>query len=102
MRKILETNKGEKKVLRLVLKGIPSLDLDLDIQLLLKEFDEKYFFLKIVDNVHLPENLTEDETIRGNLIRLIKTEIEKEKDPEKIKRLENALRIGIGYLDKKL
>jgi hypothetical protein len=102
MRKILEKNKGERKVLRLVLKGLPSLDLNLDIELLLKEFDEKYFFLKIVDNIHLPENLTEDETIRGNLIRLIKAEIEKEKDSEKKKRLENALRIGIGYLDKKL
>jgi len=102
MRKILEKNKGERKVLRLVLKGLPSLDLNLDIELLLKEFDEKYFFLKIVDNIHLPENLTEDETIRGNLIRLIKAAIEKEKDSEKKKRLENALRIGIGYLDKKL
>ncbi|VVB91181.1 DNA double-strand break repair protein Mre11 [uncultured archaeon] len=102
IRKILEKNKGENKVLRLVLKGLPSLDFDVDIELLLKEFDEKYFFLKIVDNIHLPENLTEDETIRGNLIRLIKTEIKKEKDPERIKSLENALRIGIGYLDKKL
>ncbi len=102
IRKILEQNKGEKKVFRLVLKGLPSLDFNLDIETLLKEFDKNYFFLKIVDNIHLPENLTEDETIRGNLIRLIKAEIEKETDYEKKKRLENALRIGIGYLDKKL
>lgn len=102
IRKIIEKNKDKNRVLRLVLKGFPSLDLNLDVELLKKEFDENYFFLKIDDNIHLPENLTEDETIRGNLIRLIKAEIEKEKDSEKKKTLENALRIGIGYLDKKL
>ncbi|CAG0975519.1 MAG: phosphoesterase [Candidatus Methanoperedens nitroreducens] len=102
IRKIIEKNKDKNKALRLVLKGLPSLDLNLDIELLLKEFDENYFLLKIVDNIHLPENLIEDETIRGNLIRLIKAEIGKEKDSEKKKRLENALRIGVGHLDKKL
>ena len=90
------------KILRLILTGSPSLDLNLDIEVLEKEFESKYFFLKIIDGVHLPENLTEDETIRGNFIRLIKAEIKKEKDAEKKKRLENALRVGVGYLDKKL
>lgn len=102
IRKILEKNKGENNILRLILKGSPSLDLNIDTELLMKEFDEKYFFLKIVDNVHLPDNLTEDETIRGNFIRLIKAELKKEKDAEKKKLLENALRIGISYLDKKM
>lgn len=102
IRKILEKNKGENKVLRLILTGSPSLDLNWDIELLEKEFEAKYFFLKIVDSVHLPENLAEDETIRGNFIRLIKSEIKTEKDANKQKRLENALRIGVGYLDKKL
>lgn len=102
IRKILEKYKGKDKVFRLILRGLPSLDLNIDIDLLLKEFDEKYFFLKIDDDIHLPDNLTEDETIRGNYIRLIKVEIEKENDPEKKKRLENALRIGVGFLDKKL
>lgn len=78
------------------------MDVDLDIDHLTKEFVQKYFFLKIEDNIHLPDNLAEDETIRGNFIRLLKTEIKNEKDPEKTKRLENALRVGIGYLDKKL
>ena len=102
IRKVLERNKGENKILRIVLTGSPSLDLNLDIELLEKEFESKYFFLKVVDSVHLPENLTEDETIRGHFIKLIKSETKKEKDSEKRKRLENALRLGVGYLDKKL
>jgi len=102
IRKILEKNKGENKILRLILSGSPPLDLNLDIELLEQEFESKYFFLKMVDGVHLPENLTEDETIRGNFIKLIKAEIKKEKNAEKKKRLENALRVGVGYLDKKL
>ncbi len=102
IQKILEKNRGENKILRLILTGSPSLDLNLDIELFEKEFETKYFFLKIVDSVHLPENLTEDETIRGNFIKLIKVEIKNEKDAKKKKRLENALRLGVGYLDKKL
>lgn len=102
IRKILEKNNGDNKILRLILKGSPSLEFQLDKDLLEREFDSKYFFLKIEDKVHIPENLEEDETIRGQFIGLIKTEIKKEQDPEKKKRLENALRIGIGYLDKKL
>ncbi|MFH1472458.1 MAG: metallophosphoesterase [Nanoarchaeota archaeon] len=102
LRKMLEKNKGENKILRLILTGSPSLDLNFDIELLEKEFNARYFFLKVVDNVHLPENLTEDETIRGHFISLIKTEIKKEKDSEKKKRLESALRLGVGHLDKKL
>ena len=43
----------------------------------MKEFEPKYFFLKIIDNIHIPDNLTEDETIRGNFIRLIKPVIYK-------------------------
>ena len=102
IRKILEKNKGENKILRLILTGCPSLDLNLDLELFEKEFEPKYFFLKLVDSVHLPENLTEDETIRGRFISLLKNEMKKEKDKEKKKRLENALRLGVGYLDKKL
>lgn len=102
IRKVLEKNKGENKILRLILTGSPSLDLDLDIDTLQKEFDSKYFFLKIIDSVHLPENLSEDETIRGHFIKIIRAEVIKEKDEEKKKRLENALRLGVGYLDKKL
>lgn len=102
IRKILDKNKGDDKILRLVLKGSPSLEFQLDKDLLEKEFNEQYFFLKIDDRVHIPENLKEDETIRGQFIKLLKAEIKKEKDPEKKKRFENALRIGIGHLDKKL
>ncbi|MBT4271837.1 DNA repair exonuclease [Candidatus Woesearchaeota archaeon] len=102
IRKILEKNKGDNKILRLVLKGSPSLDFQLDVDLFMKEFESEYFFLKIVDKVHIPDNLTEDETIRGQFIKLIKSEIEKEKNPKKKKIFENALRIGIGHLDKKL
>jgi hypothetical protein len=102
IRKILENSKDENKILRFVLKGSPSLDLNMDIESLEKEFESKYFFLKMVDNVHLPDNLSEDETIRGHFIKLIRKEIKKEKDAEKKKRLENALRLGIGYLDKRL
>jgi DNA repair exonuclease SbcCD nuclease subunit len=102
IRKTLEQNKGENKVLKLELVGNPSLDLELNVELLEEEFSEKYFFLKIADNVHLPDNLAEDETIRGHFIRIIKKEIDKEKNPEKKKKLENALRIGVGHLDKRL
>lgn len=102
IRKILEKNKGENKILRIIIMGSPSLDLNLDIELLEKEFESKYFFLKIIDDIHLPENLIEDETIRGHFIKLVKSEIKKQKDQEKKKRLENALRIGVGHLDKKL
>ncbi|MBU4501423.1 MAG: DNA repair exonuclease [Nanoarchaeota archaeon] len=100
--KLLEKNEGENNILRLILKGSPSLDFTFDVDLLMKEYESKYFFLKIVDNVHVPDDLTEDETIRGTFIRLVKAEIKKEKDGIKRKRLENALRIGIGYLDKKM
>ena len=68
----------------------------------MEEFNQNYFFLRIDDEIHLPENLTEDETTRGKFIHLIRNEIKKEKNPEKKKALENALRIGIGHLDKKL
>ena len=84
------------------MKGSPSLDFQLEKELLEKEFNSKYFFLKIDDNIHIPENLKEDETIRGQFIKLLKAEITKEKDPEKKKKFENALRIGIGHLDKRL
>jgi len=100
--KVLEKYKGENNILRLIVKGNPSLDFTFDIDLLMKEYEEKYFCLKIVDSIHIPDNLTEDETIRGTFIRLIKSEIKNEKDIIKNKRLENALRIGVGHLDKKL
>jgi len=102
IRKVLEKKKDENTIFRLVLMGSPSLNLDLDIGSLEREFDQKYFFLKIVDNIHLPENLSEDETIRGHFIKIVRAEIKKEKNDEKKKRLENALRIGVGYLDKKM
>ena len=102
IRKILRKNKGEDKILRLCLKGSPSLDFQLDKELLEKEFSSDYFYLKIDDKIHIPENLQEDETIRGQFIRLVKQEIEREHDIDKKKRLENTLRIGIGYLDGKL
>ncbi len=102
LKKVLEKNKGENKILRLILKGSPSLDFQIDVDFLMKEFEQKYFFLKIVDAVHIPDNLKEDETIRGQYIKLIREDIKKEEDAQKKKRLENALRIGIGYLDKKL
>ena len=99
IRQILKKNKEENKALRLLLKGSRSLDFTADIELLEKEFEGEYFFLKIIDDIHLPEDLTEDETIRGNFISLIKVEIKKEKDNKKKKELENALRVGIAYLD---
>ena len=102
IRKILGKNKGENIIFRLILKGSPSLEFQIDVDLLIREFESDYFFLKIVDKVHIPENLKEDETIRGQFIKLIKTEIKKEKDAEKKRKLESALRIGIGHLDKKL
>ena len=102
LRKLLEKNVDENKILRLVLNGSPSLDFNLDIESLEKEFESRCYFLRVIDNVHLPDNLSEDETIRGHFIRLIRVELNKEKDSEKRKRLENALRLGIGYLDKKL
>jgi len=102
LRKILEKNKGESNVLKIDLNGSPSLDLNLDIESLEKEFAAKYFFLKVADNVHLPENLSEDETIRGHFIKLVRAEIKKEKNSEKRKKLEDALRLGIGYLDNKM
>jgi DNA repair exonuclease SbcCD nuclease subunit len=102
IRKTLQKNKGDNKILRLILKGSPSLDFQLDKETLEKEFSSNYFFLKIEDKIHIPDNLQEDETIRGQFIKLIKQEIKKEKDKDKKKRFENALRIGIGYLDKNL
>jgi len=102
IRKTLQKNKGEDKILRLILKGSPSLDFQLEKELLEKEFSSDYFYLKIDDRIHIPDNLQEDETIRGQFIKLIKQEIKKEKDENKKKRLENALRIGIGHLDKRL
>ena len=102
IKKTLEKNKGENKILRLILKGNPSLEFQIDKESLEKEFNSKYFFLKIEDRIHVPENLHIDETIRGQFIRLLKEEIKKEEDEEKKKKLENALRIGISYLDKKL
>jgi DNA repair exonuclease SbcCD nuclease subunit len=102
LRRILERNADENKILRITLNGSPSIDFNLEIESLEKEFEPRYFFLKIVDNIHLPENLSEDETIRGHFIKLMQVEIKKEKDAERKKRLENALRLGIAYLDKKL
>jgi len=102
VRRILEKNKGDNKILRLVLKGSPSLEFQLDKDLLEKEFNSKYFFLKLEDKIHIPENLREDETIRGQFIKLLKAKIKKEKYLEKKKKFENALRIGIGHLDNKL
>lgn len=102
IRKTLQKNKGENIILRLIVKGSPSLEFQLDKEVLEKEFTSDYFYLKIEDKIHIPDNLSEDETIRGQFIKLIKQEIKKEKDEDKKKRLENALRIGIGHLDKKL
>jgi DNA repair exonuclease SbcCD nuclease subunit len=102
IRKTLQKNKGDNKILRLILKGSPSLDFHLDKELLEKEFSSEYFYMKIDDKIHIPDNLQEDETIRGQFIKFIKQEIQKEKDQNKKKKLENALRIGIGHLDKKL
>jgi DNA repair protein SbcD/Mre11 len=102
IRKILEKNKSEDKMLRLILKGSPSLDTNIDIEILMKNFEQKYFYLKVVDNIHLPRELIEDETIRGNFIKIIRDKIKEEKDAEEKKRLENALRVGVGYLDKNL
>ncbi len=100
--KALQTNKGKNKILRLILKGSPSLDLHLDKESFEKEFSSDYFYLKIEDRIHIPKNLEEDETIRGQFIKLIKEEMKNEKDEDSKKKLENALRIGLGHLDKKL
>jgi len=43
IRKILNKQSGENKILRLILKGSPPLDANLDKDLLLKEFEQKYF-----------------------------------------------------------
>jgi DNA repair exonuclease SbcCD nuclease subunit len=102
IRKTLQLNKDKNKILRLILKGNPSLDFQLDKESLEDEFSSDYFFLKIEDKIHIPKNLREDETIRGQFIRLLRQKIEKEEDEDKKKKLENALRIGIGYLDKNL
>jgi len=99
---ILNEQKGTNNITRIILKGSPSLDFSFDIDKLLKEYENEYFFLKIVDSIHIPGNLTEDETIRGTFIKLVKDELKKTKDPQERKRLENALRIGIGYLDNKM
>lgn len=100
IRKVLFGNKGENKAFRLILKGNPSLDLSIDTELLTNEYKENYFFLKIVDEIGVPTDFNEDDTIRGNFIRLMKLEINKEIDPKKKKMLANALRVGIGYVDK--
>jgi exonuclease SbcD len=100
IRKVLIGNKGENKALRLILKGSPSLDLNIDIELLTSEYNENYFFLKIMDEIDIPADLNADDTIRGNFIRLMKSEINKEVDPKKKKVLTNAMRIGVGHLDK--
>jgi DNA repair protein SbcD/Mre11 len=102
IRKTLQKSKGANKILRLILKGSPSLEFQFDKELLEKEFSSEYFYLKIDDRIHIPDNLHEDQTIRGQFIKLIKQKIVKEKDEDHKKRLENALRIGIGHLDKKL
>jgi len=102
IRETLQKNNGDNKILRLILKGNPSLDFQLEKEALEKEFSSSYFYLKIKDNIHIPDNLQVDETIRGQFIKLIKQEIEQEKDGAQKKKLENALRIGIGHLDKVL
>lgn len=102
IRNTLQENKGENKILRLILIGSPSLDFQFDKELLENEFLSSYFYLKVEDKIHIPDNLNEDETVRGQFIKLIKNEIKNEKDENKKKRLENALRIGIGHLDKRL
>ena len=102
IRKTLQKNKGDNKILRLILKGNPTLEFQLDKESFQEEFSNEYFYLKIEDRIHIPDNLHEDETIRGQFIKLIKQEIQKERNEDKKKRLENALRIGIGHLDKKL
>ena len=102
IRKVISKTTGENNILRILLNGCPSLDFNFDINSLMKEFESKYFCLKIIDDIHIPEDLSEDETIRGTFIKLIREEINKEGDEIRKKRLENALRIGVGYLDKKL
>lgn len=100
IRKVLVDNKGENKALRLILKGNPSLDLNIDIELLTNGYRENYFFLKIVDEIGVPVRFNEDDTIRGNFIRLVNLEISNEVDPKKKKILTNAMRVGVGYIDK--
>lgn len=102
IRKTLQDNANQNKILRLTLKGNPGLDLSIDKDSLEKEFYDKYFFLKIKDNIHIPQDLNEDETIRGQFIRILREEVEKEEAESKRKKLENAMRIGIGYLDKNM
>jgi DNA repair protein SbcD/Mre11 len=102
IRDLLDENCGDEKILRLVLKGTPPLDSDLDLTELERDYESKYFHLKLVDNIHIPSDLTEDETIRGNFIKLIKAEIDNEEDEDRKKRLENSLRLGIAYLDKNI
>ena len=80
IRRTLKENTGKNKITRLFLTGSPSLDFTFDIDLLTKEHETDYFYLKIKDDVHIPQDLTEDETIRGTFIRLIKSEIGKEEN----------------------
>lgn len=102
IRKVVSQHSGKNCIFRLVLKGSPSLDFNTDASLLLKEFESDFFFIKIVDKVHIPDDLTEDDTIRGKFIKLMKKEIDIEEDENRKKRLENALRIGVCHLDKKM
>ena len=102
IRKALLDNANQNKIMRVILKGNPSLDFSIDKESLENEFYDKYFFLKIEDNIHIPQDLHEDETIRGQFIRILREEVEKEEDETKRKKLENAMRIGIGYLDKNM
>lgn len=102
IREIIKENVGENNILKVELKGNPSIEFNLDIDFLLKEFESKYFFLRFIDNIHIPNDLTEDETIRGTFIKVLREEIKNENDENRKKRLENALRIGIAHLDKKL
>ena len=104
IRKILEKEADENRILALTLNGFPDVNFTVDTEELKDAFSRDFFYLDIINRLSLPKDLKkhESQTVKGIFIKEIEKANSQAKSKEEKDQLQKALRIGIGILEGKI
>jgi len=104
IRKILEKEADENKILALILRGFPDVNFTVDVEELKEVFSRDFFYLDIINKLSPPKDLKkhESQTVKGIFIKEIEKAISQAKSKEEKDQLQKVLRTGIGILEGKI
>ncbi len=95
---------GPKDLVKVVLKGTPSLDLNVDIEALIAVLEEKFFYLDIRDSLEMPasEIRSEERTIRAKFLTRMQERTIATDDVDEKSVINLATRLGLAALEGRL